>query len=86
MNYEISIHAKQEMIRRRIPLAVVEAVLASPEQKVSEHGNIICYQSQIEFNQRLYLVRVMVNETAIPPKVVTVYRTSKIDRYWKVTI
>lgn len=86
MTYDLSIHAKQEMIRRDIPLVVVEAVLASPEQKVPEHGNVICYQSKVEFNQHLYLVRVMVNETAVPLKVVTVYRTSKIDRYWKVTI
>jgi hypothetical protein len=27
----------------------------------------------------------MVNEKATPPKVVTVYRTSKINKYWKAT-
>ena len=29
------------------------------------------------------MVRVMVNERATPPKVATVYRTSKISKYWK---
>jgi len=27
----------------------------------------------------------MVKEAAAPPKVVTVYRTSKINKYWKAT-
>jgi len=71
------------MERRGISLAVVESVLAAPDQKVPEHGNVVCYQSTVEIGQKQYLVRVMVNETANPPIVVTVYRTSKIAKYWK---
>jgi len=58
-------------------------VLAAPAQKVPEHGDIVCYQSQMEINRKPYLVRVMVNETSSPPKVVTGYRTSKISKYSK---
>ena len=83
MNHQLSIHVGQEMTRRGIPLSVVESVLDAPAQKVPEHGGIVCYQSKVEINQRLYLVRVMVNETKVPPKVVTAYRTSKISKYWK---
>lgn len=83
MNFELSAHVQQEMQRRGIPLAVVESVLAAPAQKVPEHGVVVCYQSQVEINSRLYLVRVMVNVTVTPAKVVTVYRTSKITKYWK---
>jgi len=64
---------------------VVESVLAAPAQKVPEHGDVVRYQSQVEINQKPYLVRVMVNEKTTPPKVVTVYRTSKIKKYWKAT-
>ncbi|MCZ7638617.1 MAG: DUF4258 domain-containing protein [Verrucomicrobia bacterium] len=85
MKPELSKHVQEEMDRRGIPLAVVESVLAAPAQKVPEHGDVICYQSKVEINQKPYLVRVMVNETAAPPKVVTVYRTSKINKYWKAT-
>jgi hypothetical protein len=85
MKHELSRHVQQEMERRGIPLAVVESVLAAPGQKVPEHGDVVCYQSKIEINQKPYLVRVMVIETAIPMKVVTVYRTSKIGKYWKTT-
>lgn len=83
MSHQLSNHVQQEMERRGIPLAVVESVLATPAQKVPEHGDVVCYQSKVEINQKPYLVRVMVNETATPPKVVTVYRTSKISKYWK---
>jgi hypothetical protein len=72
-------------MRRRIPLAVVESVLANPQQKVPEHGDVICYQSKIDINQKEYLVRVIVNERLTPAKAVTVYRTSKIRKYWKTT-
>ncbi len=47
---------------------------------------MMCYQSQMDINERRYLVRVMVNTAVSPVKVVTVYRTSKISKYWKVTI
>jgi len=71
------------MARRGLSLEVVESVLAVPAQKVREHGDIVCYQSKVEINQKPYLVRVMVNETTTPPTVVTAYRTSKINNYWK---
>ena len=83
MNYELSDHVREEIARRRIPLTVFESVLANPQQKLPEHGDVICYQSKIDINQKEYLVRVMVNETRTPAKVVTVYRTSKIRKYWK---
>jgi hypothetical protein len=85
MNYQLSIHVREEMTRRGIPLAVVESVLDAPAQKMPAHGEIVCYQSKVDINQKPYLVRVMVNETAVPPKVVTAYKTSKINKYWKTT-
>ncbi|HEX4696319.1 MAG TPA: DUF4258 domain-containing protein [Candidatus Udaeobacter sp.] len=85
MNYELSDHVREEIARRRIPLTVVESVLANPQQKVPEHEDVICYQSKIDINQKEYLVRVILNERLTPAKVVTVYRTSKIRKYWKTT-
>ena len=73
------------MAHRGISRDIVQGVLAARAQKVSEHGAIVCYQSIVEIDQKPYLVRVMVNETASPPTVVTVYRTSKIEKYWRAT-
>ena len=72
MKPDLSKHVQQEIQRRGIPLAVVESVLEIPNQKVPEHGDVVCYQSKVEINRKPYLTRV------------TVYRTSKINKYWKI--
>lgn len=41
------------------------------------------YQSQLDFDTgKLYLIRVFINTTLDPAIVVTVYRTSQIQKYW----
>ena len=56
MDYELSDHVGEEIARRRIPLTVVESVLRNPQQKVPEHGDVVCYQSKIDINQKEYLL------------------------------
>ena len=41
------------------------------------------YQSQLDFGGRIFLVRAIVAEDVVPNLVVTVYRTSKISKYWR---
>ena len=82
MNFELSQHARDELARRGIPASVVDSVLAGPEQKVPEHGSVTCYPSRVTINDKPYLLRVMVDDTRQPAVVVTVYRTSKISKYW----
>ena len=57
MKFEISRHAREEMVRRGIPVTVVDAILQDPEQ--------------------------IVNDTVDPVKIVTVYKTSKTEKYWR---
>lgn len=71
------------MKRRRLDLAEVEAVLSSPAQIVKEHDGIVCYQSPVTHVTKKYLLRVMVNDTVEPKVVVTIYKTSKLNKYWK---
>ena len=83
MAFRISQHAKIEIERRRIPLSLVESVLARPQQVVVGVKGTKVYQSQYDFDGRMYLIRVIVDGTVEPVKVVTVYRTSKIGKYWR---
>jgi hypothetical protein len=84
MKFKLSRHARQEMGRRRIPAAVVKAVLDRPEQVVEAPGGFRAYQSKFAFGRgKMYLVRAIVAEEAEPPVVVTVYRTSKVEKYWR---
>jgi hypothetical protein len=85
MSFTLSHHAREEMARRGLPLRIVEEVLANPQQKVPELRQLPCYQSKIDINQRPYLIRLMVDESTAPAKVVTAYRTSKIAKYWRTT-
>jgi hypothetical protein len=82
----ISAHARQEMRRRGIPSRLVRDVLERPGQVVPEREHKKAYQSQVEFaGGRMYLVRVIVDDTIDPAVVVTVYRTSKLSKYWSKT-
>ena len=86
MRFRISAHARQEMRRRRIPSRLVRDVLERPGQIVPERERKKAYQSQLEFpGGRMYLVRAIVDDTIDPALVVTVYRTSKVSKYWSKT-
>jgi hypothetical protein len=83
-NYQLSKHAEHEIERRTIPRAWVDAVLDAPEQRFpqSEHAEILQSRFAAE-GGKMYLVRAVVATNKQPPMVVTVYRTSKIDKYWR---
>ncbi len=73
------------MARRGIPLAMVQSVMDSPEQRLRDESRAGAwiYQSRLRFEDgKLYLLRVVVAEEHTPPLVVTAYRTSKIEKYW----
>lgn len=79
----ISNHAKEQMELRNIPLQVVMKVLEYPQQVITQEGKKI-YQSIVNFEgEGNYLVRVFVNIDKIPNLVITVYRTSKLDKYYE---
>jgi hypothetical protein len=83
MSFQFSRHALDEMRLRRIPSAVVDDVLQHPEQVVLQADGKKAYQSRVSFGGgRPFLVRVIVAEDVDPPIVVTVYRTTKINKYW----
>jgi hypothetical protein len=84
VRFRLSPHAQREAAARKIPPAVIEAVLESPQQVVRAHGGLRAYQSRVELRPgRTYLVRAIVAEAVDPPVVVTVYRTRKIAKYWR---
>ena len=59
-------------------------MLDAPEQRFpqSEHADIL--QSRfVAGSAKMYPVRAVVATDRKPPLVVTIYRTSKINRYWR---
>ena len=72
------------MVRRGIPRELVEKTLAEPQQVVIAYGGREAYQSQLDFGGKTYLLRVIVSEEGDSITVVTVYRTSRISKYWRI--
>ena len=84
LDFKLSMHAREEMQRRNIPPGVVESVLNHPQQILSIQAGKKIYQSKVDFGTgKEYLVRIVMNDAVAPPIVVTLYRTSKIDKYWR---
>jgi len=78
-------HARFQMERRQISEEQVRQVLTAPEQVIDEGGSRYVYQSKLHSlesgKERLF--RVVVDIGNKPAEVVTVYRTSKMAKYWR---
>ena len=83
VEYSLSPHATLEMERRGLDEAVVRRVLIAPEQRESVRPGRDVLQSRIELDKKAYLIRVFVDVDRQPAEVVTAYRTSRIDKYWR---
>jgi hypothetical protein len=85
MQYVITDHARFEMKRRAIDEGIVQSILRSPGQRIDVRAGRIVLQSKVVIgtDERECLVRVFVDIDRAPAEVVTVYRTSKIDKYWR---
>ena len=85
--YRLTAHVRTEMARRQIQEPDVARVLAVPEQTETIRAGREVYQSRLAWGDppATYLLRVFVDVDRQPPDVVTVYRTSKIAKYWRTT-
>jgi hypothetical protein len=73
------------MKERHIPEEMVIEIIENPDQIVPQGSDKMIYQSikLFELEETKYLVRVFINVTKTPNLVITVYRTSKIEKYWQ---
>jgi len=78
-------HALIEMAVRQISEEDVKTVLAKPEQTEMVWEGRAVYQSRLEMGEppKTFLLRVFVDMDPKPPYLGTVYRTSKIEKYWR---
>ena len=84
MHPRLSRHAIDEAGRREISLDLLETVIARPEQIFPLSALLAVYQSRVTDSAgKVYLIRAIVSTETAPGVVVTVYRTSKILKYWR---
>jgi hypothetical protein len=84
-NYVLTDHVRWQMQRRSISEAELIAVLEAPEQCEEVRPGRCVYQSMVSIGEssRPYLLRVFVDVDRDPPEVVTAYRTSRVEKYWR---
>lgn len=84
--YRITGHARFEMRRRGITESELAHVLSRPDQaEIVRPGRaVVQSRAQVGDPPRIYLMRVFVDVDRQPAEVVTAYRTSRIDRYWRI--
>lgn len=85
MDFVFSKHAEEQLIRRSLDRNIVEAVVSNPEQMVEDESdaNITILQSIVKEDGKLFLYRVFVNMESLPNMIVTLYRTTKIEKYYE---
>jgi hypothetical protein len=83
LDYVLTGHAISEMARRGLDEHVIREVLARPEQRLLVRPGREVLQSRREMGGVPYLIRVFVDVDRVPVEVVTAYRTSKIEKYWR---
>lgn len=83
--YRLTDHAKFVMHRSQINQDEVDLILNSPQQVLTVRIGPKIYQSKLESGEpfKIYLIRVVIDIDRTPPEVVTVSRTSKVDKYWE---
>jgi hypothetical protein len=84
MTPRLSRHAESEVERRQIPVDWLDSLLEAPEQRIQRPDGIEIWQSRFTSGDgKMNLLRAIVAAGKEPPVVVTVYRTSKIEKYWR---
>lgn len=81
MEYIFSKHARDQMIRREISKEQVHSILTYPDFFGIQDSGTKVYSKILTENSNNYLYRVFVNELKKPSVIITVYKTSKTDKY-----
>jgi hypothetical protein len=82
--YRLTDHARLEMERRQIGEDEIAKIVAKPEQILNYRPGRMVYQSRIDMGEppKPYLIRIFIDVDRDLPEIVTVYRTSKVEKYW----
>ncbi len=85
MDVIITEHAKFEASRRNISEELIKSIVEAPQQKLSSRKGRVIVQNKYldEVEDKEMILRIVGTESTEEFKVITVYKTSKIDKYWK---
>jgi hypothetical protein len=79
----ISPHADEQIRNRKLTRERVIHVASEPEQTIPGTKNRYFAQSRYQEGEKEYLLRVLVEQVGNELRVITVYPTSKVRKYWR---
>ena len=73
------------MIRRLLDRSTVDSVVLNPDQIVGDENDddIEIYQSIVRESGTVFLYRVFLNTKTMPNMIVTLYKTTKVSKYYE---
>ena len=85
MHFKFSKHALMQMKRRGIKKELVEKIIHNPDNIIRQDKELRIYSKLVNElvneSSKNYLYRVFMNDLKEPKLVVTVYKTSKTQKY-----
>jgi Domain of unknown function (DUF4258) len=78
-------HAEKRIDYRELSREQIIQVAAEPEQIIEASDVPAIAQSRVTEHGKMYLIRVAFRDEGETRLIITVYRTSKISKYWQVT-
>lgn len=84
-DFLITDHARMQMRRRNITETMVLEVLAAPDERFQIREGRELFQSVRKMEEKEYMIRIFVDVDRNPAEIVTVYRTTKIGKYRRIT-
>jgi hypothetical protein len=81
MKIQFSNHSLKQMEIRGISIEMANSILAFPDQIENQDNSIHVYTKLIHVDSKIYLYRAFVNIEKEPNVLVTIYKTSKIEKY-----
>ncbi|MEX0784228.1 MAG: DUF4258 domain-containing protein [Dehalococcoidia bacterium] len=81
----LPLHVTTQAARRRLTETDIRGVLDNPGQVLAVAAGRVVAQSLVSLGDppRSYVLRVFVDIARDPAEVVTAYRSSKIEKYWR---
>jgi len=85
MSFIFSNHAIEQIQRRNIDSKDIDIAMLRPDQMLTDTENpeITIYHSLLKENDQMFLLRVFVNVVKQPNVIITLYKTTKIQKYYE---
>jgi hypothetical protein len=76
-------HAEDQIAERELDREAIIAVVRAPEQIVYLENRPPVAQSRVRYKDKQFLWRIPFDQVGNTRWVITVYRTSQVERYWQ---